>query len=171
MNQRISIHLGKSPPILPSSLTESIFQLTNSRTESIFQAANSAKFLINSKLEHMATEVEYTDEFEQWWLTLDTVEQVSVDAVVKLLQERGPNLRSPYSSDIKGSRHGNMRELRVQHQGEPYRILYCFDPRRIAVLLLGGNKQGNDRWYEENLPKADRLYDELLKELENEGLI
>ncbi|MBW4641460.1 MAG: type II toxin-antitoxin system RelE/ParE family toxin [Goleter apudmare HA4340-LM2] len=119
----------------------------------------------------MATEVEYTDEFEQWWLTLDAAEQVSVDAVVKLLHDRGPTLRSRYSSDIKGSRHGNMRELRIQHKGEPYRILYCFDPRRIAVLLLGGNKKGNDRWYEENVPKADRLYDELLKELEDEGSI
>ncbi|GAX37386.1 hypothetical protein NIES3585_34290 [Nodularia sp. NIES-3585] len=64
-----------------------------------------------------------------------------------------------------------MRELRVQHQGEPYRILYCFDPRRIAVLLLGGNKKGSDRWYEENVPKADRLYDDLLKELDDQGFI
>ncbi|MFN6519171.1 MAG: type II toxin-antitoxin system RelE/ParE family toxin [Nostoc sp. CreGUA01] len=120
----------------------------------------------------MATEVEYTEEFEQWWLTLDAAEQVSVDARVNLLQDKGTNLGSPYSSDIKGSRHGNMRELRVQHKGEPYRILYCFDPRRIAILLLGGNKQGNDRrWYEENVPKADKLYDELLKELKDEGLI
>ncbi|BAY07506.1 type II toxin-antitoxin system RelE/ParE family toxin [Calothrix sp. NIES-2098] len=64
-----------------------------------------------------------------------------------------------------------MRELRVQHQGNPYRILYAFDPRRVAILLLGGNKVGNDRWYEENVPKADQLYDELLKELQDEGLI
>ncbi|MBD2236401.1 type II toxin-antitoxin system RelE/ParE family toxin [Aulosira sp. FACHB-113] len=119
----------------------------------------------------MAIEVEYIDEFEQWYLTLGEAEQDSIDVVVELLEERGVNLRSPYSTDIKGSRHGNMRELRIQHKGEPYRILYCFDPRRMAVLLLGGNKKGNDRWYEENVPKADRLYDELLKELEDEGLI
>lgn len=160
MNQQISTHLVEPPPLLASS-----------STESIFQASNSPKYLINRKLEHMATEVEYTDEFYQWWLTLDAAEQVSVDAVVELLRERGPTLRSRYSSDIKGSRHGNMRELRIQHKGEPYRILYCFDPRRIAVLLLGGNKKGNDRWYEENVPKADKLYDELLKELEDEGFI
>ncbi|MBD2677358.1 MULTISPECIES: type II toxin-antitoxin system RelE/ParE family toxin [Nostoc] len=119
----------------------------------------------------MAIEVEYTEEFEQWYLTLNEAEQDSIDFVVELLEEKGVNLRSPYSSDIKGSRHKNMRELRVQHKGEPYRILYCFDPRRMAVLLLAGNKKGNDRWYEENVPKADRLYDELLKELEDEGLI
>ncbi len=160
MSQQITSYLGKSPPLLLSS-----------STESTFQPANRTKYLIHKNLEQMATEVEYTDEFEQWWLTLDAAEQVSVDAVVKLLHDRGPTLRSRYSSDIKGSRHGNMRELRIQHKGEPYRILYCFDPRRIAVLLLGGNKKGNDRWYEENVPKADRLYDELLKELEDEGSI
>ncbi|MBW4505034.1 MAG: type II toxin-antitoxin system RelE/ParE family toxin [Scytonematopsis contorta HA4267-MV1] len=64
-----------------------------------------------------------------------------------------------------------MRELRIQIKGEPYRILYAFDPRRVAVLLLGGNKGGNDLWYEENIPKADKLYEELLKELGDEGLI
>ncbi|MEH2283548.1 MAG: type II toxin-antitoxin system RelE/ParE family toxin [Nostoc sp.] len=109
----------------------------------------------------MATEVEYTEEFQQWWVTLDPAEQVSVRAKVNLLKEKGTNLRFPHTSGIKDSRHGNMRELRIQHKGEPYRILYCFDSRRIAVLLLGGNKRGNDRWYEENVPKADRLCDEL----------
>ncbi|BAZ02577.1 hypothetical protein NIES37_65900 [Tolypothrix tenuis PCC 7101] len=160
MNQQITTYLGESPPVLALS-----------STESTFQAAYSTKSLINRKLLYMAIEVEYIDEFEQWYLTLGEAEQDSIDVVVELLEERGVNLRSPYSTDIKGSRHGNMRELRIQHKGEPYRILYCFDPRRMAVLLLGGNKKGNDRWYEENVPKADRLYDELLKELEDEGLI
>ncbi len=116
-------------------------------------------------------EIEYTDEFEQWWLTLDAATQTSIDTVVKLLEKRGPNLGDPYSSDIKGSRHTNLRELRIQHKGDPIRILYAFDPRRVAVLLIGGNKKGNDRWYEENVPKADRLYHELLQELEDEGSI
>jgi hypothetical protein len=61
--------------------------------------------------------------------------------------------------------------LRIQHNGQPYRLLYAFDPRRIAILLLGGNKGGDDRWYEENIPKADRLYDDHLKELKKDGLI
>jgi hypothetical protein len=160
MNQQITTYLGESPPLLPSS-----------STESTVQSAYRTKSFINWKLSHMATEVEYTDEFEQWYLTLDEAEQDSIDFVVEILEEKGVNLRHPYSKDIKGSRHGNMRELRIQHKGEPYRILYCFDPRRMAVLLLAGNKKGNDRWYEENVPKADRLYDELLKELEDEGLI
>ncbi len=62
-----------------------------------------------------------------------------------------------------------MRELRVQHQGRPYRVLYIFDPRRIAILLLGGDKTGDDRWYEKSVPLADRLYDEHLSEIEKEA--
>lgn len=64
-----------------------------------------------------------------------------------------------------------MRELRIQHGGRPYRIPYAFDPRRMAVLLLGGDKMGNDRWYEQNVPIADRLYDVLLEELKKEKQI
>lgn len=119
----------------------------------------------------MAYEVEFTDEFEQWYSTLDEATQDKIDVMVELLEEKGLSLPFPYSSGVKVSRHQHMRELRVQQKGEPYRILYAFDPRRIAVLLFGGCKKGNDRWYEENVPKADKLYDELLKELEDEGLI
>ena len=63
-----------------------------------------------------------------------------------------------------------MREFRIQHAGDPYRVLYAFDPRRTAILLLGGNKSGNDRWYEENVPIADKLYDEHIETLKREGL-
>lgn len=119
----------------------------------------------------MSWEVEYTDEFEEWWLSLTEEEQISVAATVQLLEERGPQLPFPHSSGIKGSKHSHMRELRTQHEGRPYRTLYAFDPRRTAILLLGGDKTGNDLWYEKNLPVADRLYDEHLNELKREGLI
>jgi hypothetical protein len=58
-----------------------------------------------------------------------------------------------------------MRELRIQHAGRPYRILYAFDPRRSAILLVSGDKTGNGRWYDQMIPVADRLFDEHLKEL------
>jgi hypothetical protein len=119
----------------------------------------------------MAWSVEYTNEFEDWWNSLEPDVWDSIDVVVSLLEERGPSLPFPYSSKINGSRHGQMRELRVQHRGAPYRILYAFDPRRTAILLLGGNKGGDDRWYEVNVPKADQLYDDLLAELKREGLL
>ncbi len=63
-----------------------------------------------------------------------------------------------------------MRELRIQHQGEPYRVLYAFDPLRSAILLIGGNKTGDDRWYDRVVPVADRLYDDHLDALIKEGL-
>jgi len=74
-------------------------------------------------------------------------------------------LRFPHSSGVKGSKHDHMRELRIQHQGRPYRVLYAFDPRRVAILLVGGDKTGDDRWYDTYVPIADRLYDECLKEI------
>jgi hypothetical protein len=116
----------------------------------------------------MSWEVEYTDEFETWWNSLDESEQESVAVGVKLLEAKGPTLPYPHSSGVKRSRHGRMRELRIQHKGKPYRVLYAFDPRRIAILLLGGTKAGNARWYEENVPLADRLYDEHLRSLDEE---
>lgn len=119
----------------------------------------------------MSWEIEYTDEFGDWWVELIEVEQESIRASVKLLSEFGPNLRFPHTSGINSSRHGHMRELRIQHAGRPYRVLFAFDPRRCAVLLLGGDKTGNDRWYDENVPIADRLYDEHLDVLRKEGLI
>lgn len=64
-----------------------------------------------------------------------------------------------------------MRELRTQHEGRPYRTLYAFDPRRAAILLIGGDKTGDARWYEKNVPIADDLYDAHLKDLVKEGLI
>ena len=119
----------------------------------------------------MAWDVEYTDEFEEWWVTLDGEEQDAIDIVVGLLEEKGPQLPFPQSSKITTSRHGHLRELRIQYRGQPYRILYAFDPRRVAILLLGGSKTGDDRWYEKHVPIADALYDEHLDELRRDGLI
>jgi hypothetical protein len=93
---------------------------------------------------------------------------MSVDFTVSLLQEVGPVLRMPHSSGIEMSRHAHMRELRIQHDGRPYRVLYAFDARRIAVLLVGGDKTGDDRWYEKFVPKADAIYDRHLRELERD---
>lgn len=116
----------------------------------------------------MTWDIEYTDHFGAWWDRLSEAEQVSIAASVKLLEDYGPNLRHSHSSGINGSRHGHMRELRVQHGGRPYRVLYAFDPRRTAILLLGGDKTGNNRWYDESIPHADALYDEHLRQLRYE---
>ena len=118
----------------------------------------------------MLWDVEFTDEFGDWWDRLSESEQESVDASVRLLEVRGPTLSFPHSSGVISSRHGHMRELRVQHQGRPIRVLYAFDPRRVVILLLGGDKSGVGSWYEIYVPIADRLYDEHVALLEREGL-
>jgi hypothetical protein len=117
----------------------------------------------------MAWEVEYTDEFGEWWERLTEQEQGDVAAYVGELERRGPMLPFPYSSGVKGSKHGEMRELRVQSGGRPIRIFYAFDPRRMAMLLIGGKKAGVKRFYEQFIPIADRLYDEHLAELREES--
>jgi len=117
----------------------------------------------------VAWDVEVTDEFKAWWNGLAEAERISVERAVLLLEERGPHLPFPYSSSVNGSRHSAMRELRVQHQGHPYRVLYIFDPRRVALLLLGGDKTGDDRWYEKNVPLADQIYDSYLAEMEEDN--
>jgi hypothetical protein len=116
----------------------------------------------------MAYEVEYTDEFYEWWDGLTVEEQNKITKTVLLLEDEGPGLRDPHSSAIYGSRHPHMRELRIQHEGRPYRILYAFDPRRIAILLIGGDKTGDKRWYASFVPIADALYDQHLQEIREE---
>ncbi len=112
-------------------------------------------------------EVEYTDTFGAWWATLTEDQQVAVAAIVGVLEDHGPALTRPYADTVKGSRHSNMRELRVQRAGAPIRILYAFDPRRVAILLVGGDKSGDGRWYDIFVPIADKLYDEHLREIES----
>lgn len=117
----------------------------------------------------MSYEVEFTDEFKEWWDGVSAAEQNKIAKTVLLLETEGPRLGDPHSSSIKGSRHPHMRELRIQHEGRPYRILYAFDPRRIAILLIGGDKTGHKRWYASFIPIADNLYDQHLREIQEES--
>lgn len=119
----------------------------------------------------MEWNVEYTDEFGGWWATLTAAEQDDLSATAELLMGHGPNLPFPHSSGVGGSRHGHMRELRVQSGGKPIRVFYAFDPTRSAILLIGGSKTGDKRFYKKMIPVADRLYDEHLSELRHEGRI
>jgi hypothetical protein len=119
----------------------------------------------------MECNVEYTDEFGFWWNTLSEDEQEDIAAIVGLLEEKGPELPFPFSTGVGGSKHSHMRELRVQSKSNPLRILYAFDPRRTAILLIGGNKRGDKRWYKTYVPIADKLYADHLSELKKKGLL
>jgi hypothetical protein len=116
----------------------------------------------------VSVEIEVTDEFRLWWGELGVDEQDAVARSIRLLEERGIALGHPHTSQVKGSKHGHMRELRVQHRGRPFRVLYAFNPERTALLLIGGEKTGDDRFYELYVPMADAIYDQHLAELEIE---
>jgi hypothetical protein len=112
--------------------------------------------------------VEFTDEFEDWWNVLSVDEQVEISAKVDLLQEHGPTLPRPHADVIVSSRHSNMKELRGKVEDRQLRVLYAFDPIRTALLLIGGDKTGDPKWYEKFVPVADDLFDRHLKELDRE---
>lgn len=119
----------------------------------------------------MAWKVEFTEAFHRWWDLLGEREQDDVALSVRHLMEFGPALGFPHSSKVVTSRYPQMRELRTRSGGRPLRTLYAFSPLRTAILLIGGDKTGNDRWYETLVPIADRLFDGHLNELKKEGTI
>ena len=108
-------------------------------------------------------EIVVTDEFRGWYEDLGHEEQESVFRVVSRLEQLGVGLGHPHSSAIEGSGYP-LRELRVQHQGRPYRVFYAFDPDRQAVLLLGGDKTGRDRFYEEMIPRVEAVWQAYLRD-------
>lgn len=116
-------------------------------------------------------EVEFTNEFGEWWESLTADQQDAIDRTVGILREFGPALGRPQVDTLKGSRHPNMKELRAQYEGHPFRVFFAFDPRRRAILLIGGDKTGDDRFYDRMIPIADDLYDVYLAELGKEGLV
>jgi hypothetical protein len=106
----------------------------------------------------VAWAIQSVAEFEPWFLTLESGVRVEIAAKISLLQQVGPTLGRPHADTLKGSAYSNMKELRVQIGGDPWRIFFAFDPRRSAILLVGGNKGGDGRFYEVNLPIADERY-------------
>ncbi len=113
----------------------------------------------------MAWEIETSDEFIAWYDGLNEDELESVNFSVDLLEQGGPMLGRPYVDTLKDSRIPNLKELRVQHEGRPFRILFVFDPRRVGYLILGGDKTGNAAWYEIFIPKAEKIYERHLAEI------
>lgn len=107
----------------------------------------------------------------KWWHSLLDVQQDAIAAAVEILQDNGPSLGRPLVDTIKGSRHRNMKERRPGTVGS-LRVLFACDPRRNAILLIGGDKTGRwHEWYDEVLSVADDLYDAHLKALRDEGVL
>jgi hypothetical protein len=114
----------------------------------------------------MVWEIIFHDEFEVWFDQQDQALQEEIAAVLDVLSEEGPSLGRPYVDAIEESSFNKMKELRVQFKASPWRILFAFDPQRKAILLVGGNKQGNKRWYKENIPIADKRFKQYLEQLQ-----
>ncbi len=115
-------------------------------------------------------DIEITDQFEEWYLSLSIGDRAKVTAAVDELEQAGPGLARPWADTIKGSRHSNMKEFRALRSN--IRVLFAFDPRRTAILLIGGDKTGQwQRWYDLTIPYADDLFDDYLEEIRREGLI
>jgi hypothetical protein len=117
-------------------------------------------------------EVEVTDQFRDWYEDLSEADQDPIRAAVEVLAQRGPSLGRPLVGEVAGSKIHNLKELRPS--GSSIRILFVFDPRRAAILLVGADKaeQGWNAWYDKTgKPQAEALYDEYLSELRTEGLI
>jgi hypothetical protein len=113
----------------------------------------------------MGWEIEASDEFRTWYDGLDEDEIESINVSVDLLVESGPILGRPHVDTLTGCKIPNLKELRVQHEGRPIRILFVFDPRRVGYLILGGDKTGNASWYTTFIPQAEKIYDKHLKEI------
>lgn len=116
----------------------------------------------------MPWEVEFTDQFGQWWRSLSADQQDDIAYSVALLAELGPSSGIPHSSEVARSRHAGMRELRTQSGGRPLRALYIFHSSRTAVLLIGGDKAEDNGWYDQLVFVADRIYQRYLNERRRE---
>jgi hypothetical protein len=106
---------------------------------------------------------ERTAEFDEWWEGLTDQEQRKVIASVEALEELGPSTGRPLVDTVEGSKHPNMKELRIT---QTMRVFFAFDPERTAILLIGGDKAGKTkRFYKKMIPVADRIYDRHLRVL------
>ena len=119
----------------------------------------------------MAWEIEFTDEFNEWWSTLTMPEQRALSSRIARLRAYGNTLSRKYSKRVRVRNGLEMHELRAKHEGRPLRSLYAFDPRMIAIVLLGGDKTGDSEFYPRNIPIAYDLYDAHVARMGREGLI
>lgn len=117
----------------------------------------------------MSWTVIYSSIFEEWLESCSESLQNETLAHIELLSMMGVNLPFPHSSQIRGTRLSGMRELRFKHEKREIRILYIFDPLRQALLLVGGDKAGSKKWYEKNIPIAERIFGEYMESLKDKG--
>jgi len=106
-------------------------------------------------------EVIFTDEFRKWIESNEEAVRDRLTARIRILRQFGIATPFPYSSMLFGTKY-NFRELRAEIKDKPYRMIYTFNPKRNAIMLLGGDKSGEKRWYEKSIAKAEKIYEKYL---------
>lgn len=114
----------------------------------------------------MEWDVQLDDDFAAWLDGVGDELRNEILAHANLLRTHGPHLGRPYVDTLVGSAFTNLKELRVQFRGDPWRVLFAFDPSRAAILLVGGNKRGDKRWYKKHIPIAEERFRRHLKQWE-----
>ncbi|WP_367111642.1 type II toxin-antitoxin system RelE/ParE family toxin [uncultured Psychrobacter sp.] len=112
-------------------------------------------------------DVIFAPEFTRWLESLNQSEKEDVLAALVVLRQYGHQLGRPHADTLKNSELTNLKELRIQHSGKPYRAFYIFDPYRQAVMLCGGDKTGDKRFYKRMIPIAENIYQVYLKTLDH----
>ncbi len=103
--------------------------------------------------------VTFSTEFTIWLNAQSFQAKAKIVGDMRLLQERGPALGRPQVGKISGSKITNLKELCVQVGGSPYRLFFAFDSNRQAVVLCGGDKTGDKRFYNDMIPIAEALFE------------
>lgn len=105
-------------------------------------------------------DVETTDVFDKWFAAQADVLKEDLLAAMIILSEQGPQLGRPYADTVNGSSFSNMKELRIQHHGNPIRAFFAFDPFRHGIVLCAGDKTGlnEKRFYRDMIKLADAEY-------------
>ena len=112
----------------------------------------------------MRWKIERTREFEEWWSALSPAERRQLISSIGILEGTGPGTGRPFVDSVNGSRYSNMKELRGS---ETLRVFFAFDPRRVAILLIGGDKAGRTkRFYRKMIATADKIYAAHLRSIE-----
>lgn len=114
-------------------------------------------------------EINRTNEIAEWIDNLDEDTKEAIFRALLILREIGPTLGRPYVDTLKSSKYKNLKELRIQIKRKVLRILFIFNVQRKIVLLVGGDKKGDKRYYKRMIPIAEKLYEKYLKQWSNEN--
>lgn len=112
--------------------------------------------------------IKQTSEFKEWYYSIDQDAQTDIYQALTVLSETGPSLGRPRVDTLKDSSITNLKELRVQSNGRPFRIFFLFGNKRDAIILIGANKAGKKRFYKEMISISEELYSNYKVRLENE---